>query len=259
MCTITAGLKRETLVVTMNRDEQRTRGKEISPQINTHLGQRFFAPLDSEQGGTWIGINMSGDIACLMNYYSSNSMIEPKQAQSRGSLIPKVLTCSDPKKLLENLPLEESFNGFTLLYFKDQDIKEFTWTGEELICQNYNLKNEKGGWILFTSSSFEEELVKQKREKYFEQWVDTGAKHTRQNLLPEIHEIVFESDPQRSFLIEREHSVTRSITQISKPLGKGGSSARISYWPDPIKNLDHFNLMNLRSSFIPPRAKETRT
>jgi len=64
MCTVSASLQQSTLIVTMNRDEQRSRREGA---LNTNPERCY--PTDIESGGTWCGINQFGVAFCLLNRY----------------------------------------------------------------------------------------------------------------------------------------------------------------------------------------------
>lgn len=80
MCTVTVHRSANRLLVTMNRDEARDRAPEVPPAIH-HNDVNWLAPSDSARGGTWIGVNDRGVVACLLNgYVEGDSVIRFRKA-----------------------------------------------------------------------------------------------------------------------------------------------------------------------------------
>jgi hypothetical protein len=52
-----------------NRDEGRTRGSEAEATLREAEGVEFIAPLDTDQGGTWLATNEYGTTIGLLNRY----------------------------------------------------------------------------------------------------------------------------------------------------------------------------------------------
>ena len=79
----------------MNRDELRTRGREIPPTRYATLDTAWVGPIDSDAGGTWIGTNEFGLTACLLNAYfpvGAAPEVAQQGARSRGVIIPELLS-----------------------------------------------------------------------------------------------------------------------------------------------------------------------
>ena len=52
-----------------NCDELRTRGPALPPRMHEARGLRFLAPIDTDAGGSWLGVNELGLSIGLVNYY----------------------------------------------------------------------------------------------------------------------------------------------------------------------------------------------
>ncbi len=66
MCTVTVNQDDAGFLVTMNRDEARSRGSEVSPKHHQPANTPdWLAPLDSDTGGTWMGVNEFGTVDFL--------------------------------------------------------------------------------------------------------------------------------------------------------------------------------------------------
>lgn len=102
MCTL-SWLESETqLEIFFNRDERDTRGPELPPRIEFSQGTRFIAPRDSDQGGTWVGVNEHGLVGGLLNGYRAGDL-ELIDARSRGSLVVDAMAYADSESAVSAL------------------------------------------------------------------------------------------------------------------------------------------------------------
>jgi uncharacterized protein with NRDE domain len=117
MCILFIAVKQHPLyplIIAANRDEFHLRPTQTShfwPQHNDILAGR-----DLTAGGTWMGINKSGDIAALTNIRAPGK--ERKNAISRGELVTNYLKPSTQKSDYLN-KLKDShadYNGYNLLF-----------------------------------------------------------------------------------------------------------------------------------------------
>lgn len=69
MCTVTWTRTSGGYHLFMNRDELWTRGVAEGPALREGGAVRYLAPIDSDAGGTWIGVNAYGVTLCLLNHY----------------------------------------------------------------------------------------------------------------------------------------------------------------------------------------------
>lgn len=224
MCTLTIGWRQKRRVVTMNRDEQRSRIVEVAPFLWDE--PEIFAPQDRKAHGTWIGINQKGVVAALLNGY------QPADSQSahktRGEIVPKVLSGQSIRP--------DEYASFHLVFIQGDYIKHSYWDGqnfEERIFPDQD-------WIFLTSSSWHQDEVKSERQKQFEAWVSRGADF--EDCLPTIHYQHQETQTAQSVLMARDDACTKSITQFDI----GGDHQICRYWPSPLTSL-------LKS---PPESKE---
>lgn len=115
MCLIafaTAISREYPLVLIANRDEffdRPTRPIHAWPGSPT-----IYAGRDEEAGGTWLGINQYGRWAALTNFRQPG---EPQGAQSRGNLVTRCLTSSDPIPDIMDLIARDknNYSGFNLV------------------------------------------------------------------------------------------------------------------------------------------------
>jgi hypothetical protein len=93
MCTLSlfprppAGLR-----LMVNRDEQRSRIESLDP-IQVAIGTRTaIMPIDPASGGTWVGVNDAGLVACLLNRtLSPEHAARFRHRASRGEIVPAIL------------------------------------------------------------------------------------------------------------------------------------------------------------------------
>jgi hypothetical protein len=76
-----------------NRDERRSRARATPPRADLASGLRFVAPGDPDGGGTWIGVNDAGVVACLLNAAEVPGRAVPVDPPSRGLLVREAMEC----------------------------------------------------------------------------------------------------------------------------------------------------------------------
>lgn len=232
MCTVTLHRGANTLLLTMNRDEKRTRAPEVGPRLHRcePTGVSWIAPLDGERSGTWAGMNSRGVAACLLNGYDPSD--ERRRAAgemmlSRGNLIPELLAMRSLGEAL--LWLQEKFAptpyaSFRLLLADRQRVASVIWTGQG----SPEFSAPLGEWQMFTSSSWNAAEVLPWRERHFGEWLRDGAPFAGD--LPAFHLSQPEAMAEWSPLMRRDITATRSITQLA--IGPG-NSAVLRYWQSP--------------------------
>lgn len=220
MCTVTFNQQGNSWLVTMNRDERRTRHAGEPPSLWHE--EQILAPRDPEAGGTWIGVRRDGTWACLLNGYEDHprAWTPGQQAQTRGRLIPNLLRTADPTNALSPEDLADTL-GFQLWLGFAGRLYTFFWNGESLKKDVLSAKD----WHFTTSSSVHQADVTAKRKKAFQRWLHDGARFLP-NGLPSFHVEPLGLAPDSAVLMTREHSHTKSCTQIII----GGDAPRMKYW-----------------------------
>ena len=226
MCTITLLRERDSVLLTMNRDEARFRAPEISPHIHETSQGRWLGPLDSQAGGTWIGVNARGVCAAILNaYLPDEPLLPPPGSPSRGHIIPKILSMGpliEGRKWLEKAFDPSPYYGFTLVLASITEAFQICWptkdTLEVLPLEDPISMTSSSGWNT-------EEVLKWRQEA-FRIWIERGAK-LRQGV-PTYHVEREESLKEYTPLMDRPFSSTRSITQIS--MSNSAPAAAMRYW-----------------------------
>lgn len=128
------------IILAGNRDEQRARGPALPPQ-HTHVnGVLALMPIDTDAGGSWVGVNVHGLCVTLLNLYQEDMSFEPQApAISRGQLVHYLLGAQDPahaRELLDKYDQELcSIRPFTLLIAQARPHLEAfiaRWDGQSL-------------------------------------------------------------------------------------------------------------------------------
>jgi len=231
MCTVTIHRDAETLVVTMNRDEARTRAPESPPKIFAleDFAEEWMAPIDGDAGGTWIGVNAHGVVGCLLNAYRPGQVLalpETPSAFSRGTIVPAVLAQGDGEQVRKWITQDfdpSPYESFQLVVVWLGGGARCVWSGSEdldcLSCQDE--------WTLVSSSLWKPDAVLAWRREAFEQWRIAGSE--KRGHLPTFHLLQAEGKEEWSPLMDREWSCTRSITQAHVD-GRTRRSV-LRYWP----------------------------
>lgn len=224
MCTLTLYSGKKHCIVTMNRDEARTRHEPGKIHSAGHRGIRYCFPVDGPTGGTWFGVSSRGVALCLLNRYRGE---ESRSALSRGLIIPEALLkggFNDISAWLEALPCER-YNPFDLFLIKRRALRRYSWNGNRLRCQDPDMDK----WAMFTSSLVGREEVVAYRDSLFRAWrEEMGAiPPDPEEILRGFHLIQMPGMESQSVLMERERSHTKSVVQAV--LGK--DEALLRYYP----------------------------
>lgn len=219
MCTLTLRLERDSLLVTMNRDELRSRAPELPPGLQDGWG----GPRDGEKLGTWFGVSPAGTVACLLNAYRADEPLRPVPgAPSRGEIVPALLRAggSFPE------PLDLSpYPSFTLLVASPGRAEVFRW------WQGVGMTTERlhTGWHTLNSSAWPG--AQAWREELFGAWVEAGCDFAGE--LPSYHLVQVPGREHISPLMTRPEAGTRSITQARvTPRG-----SLLQYWSWPSRSV----------------------
>ncbi|MEM7618210.1 MAG: NRDE family protein [Pseudomonadota bacterium] len=225
MCTLTIHQNRDSLTVTMNRDEKKERPGEIPPY--KWPDSDFWAPQDKKANGTWFGVNEQGRVVCLLNGYVAKDVTN-NGSSSRGELVPRILQSDDVNLELKQLEHScEKYNSFRLFTIENGMLISCEWTGEEY-NQNEEPLNED---YFYTSSSYEQDKVQLYRRERYNQWQKNGKSYECN--LPQIHLHKNEENSAYGVLMDRPDACTKSITQYCV----NNNQKVMRYWVDPHNDL----------------------
>lgn len=242
MCTLTIGRTHRSLLVTVNRDESRTR-EELPPRVFAGVSPKFIswvAPLDGRSGGTWVGANDRGVAACLLNLWPDGCQPSPspKTLCSRGKIIPELMGQGDMQDCQQWLRTRldpHRFKPFQLVLADIEMAFCVTWQGTAAAGAGPQKRMvpigtvPKQKWTLFCSSSYRPGRVTRWRKQLFETWQDSSSPF--QGSLPSIHLHHSASKAGWGPLVNRPNAQTRSITQIE--ISAHPPRVQLRYWNDP--------------------------
>jgi uncharacterized protein with NRDE domain len=210
MCTLSIYSSKQQCIVTMNRDELRSRFEEGILFRRQDAELKYCYPVDADSKGTWFGANNNGVILCLLNRYQD---IAQSNTLSRGIIIPTALKLGDAEKIKIHLKslYYSSFQPFDLIMIYQQQLIHFQWNGQQATHQILEAKP----WYMLTSSFLNAEQVKKYRHDLFKQWrikLEDEKIHP-EHIIKGFHLVQNETMKTHSILMEREKSHTKSIVQ----------------------------------------------
>ncbi len=212
MCTVTIFRNTGRTIVTMNRDELRTRPEGATKRETTQHGVEYLFPVDALSGGTWMGINSRGIGACLLNRYGETHLRDDTEVQSRGTVIPKLLhygSLDSAFQHLVELPLKR-FKNFDLVLFDDSTILQFTHENGAGVPQRITVD-----WMMLSSSSWNKDSVLEYRKRKFNDYLSGQINHSNiaRSVLGDFH-LADYGNPRFAVLMSRTESHTKSVSQI---------------------------------------------
>ena len=212
MCTLTIHRSAHSTIITMNRDELRTRTEDGVQHAKTPHNIEYLFPVDALSGGTWLGVNAYGIGGCLLNRYGDLHLRDNSDVISRGKIIPPLLECRDLEgayRCVGRLPLQRLRN-FDLFLFDNK-------TTLQCIHKNGTgiTKRITSSWTMKSSSSWNTDPVVQYRQHKFAEYLSRAVCHQdiADSVLRDFH-FADTGDNQFSVLMSRIGSHTKSVSQI---------------------------------------------
>jgi hypothetical protein len=196
--------------VGFNRDERRTRPPALPPAQHIYDNRAAVHPIDPLGGGTWIAVSSSGLVFALLNGYSDRDDVSPpRAAQSRGLIIPTLLSADTLDIATTRVQAMDprAFLSFRLVMIADDGAREAVSDGRQLECRDVR---EGEAWIR-SSSSVRPEIVLPSREAMFRDDVVPSSSAAAQD---RFHLTRHAADPALGVLMEREDARTVSVTTV---------------------------------------------
>lgn len=214
MCTVTVVPTPRGHRLVCNRDEQRSRAHSTDLVVR-RCGEGVAAmPIDPPSGGTWIGANSVGVVACLLNANPGVARCSADRWRGRGSrgvIVPEMLAQQSLCKAL-SVALEldpRSFPPFRLLLLADGAHAIVVSDGTELRSTAVAATSSP---ILLTSSGLGDGLVEPHRRGLFQRLLEQHADLGR--LQDQFHSHAWSDRPHLSVLVSRPDARTVSRTTI---------------------------------------------
>lgn len=205
MCTASWLIHPEGFELFFNRDESLRRGPARAPEELVLAGVRALLPVDSDAGGTWLGVNEHGLALGLLN--GADTRAAQAERRSRGLLVRELLAAREAEAVLAALEEEslERYRGFTLAVFAPgREPHARTWDGRELVATPARLP--------LCSSSLDGGRARLERERAFRR-LHEGRPPERESLA----RFQASHEPERgpwSPCMHREDAATVSASQV---------------------------------------------
>lgn len=219
MCTVTFLKHDDTIIITSNRDEKRTRAEAKPPIRKTINGIELCFPQDPVAGGTWFALNNKLEVMVLLNGASKSHVSQQPYKKSRGLIVLDLIESDDVLNHWHNIDLNR-IEPFTLVYFKPQQLWQLQWDSFNKNLQSLPITEPH----LWASSTLYAPEVINKRKQAFTKHNQQQQAITPQTVLA-FHTQTFADDKINGLIIERElvntHSITQAVIQ--------GKQATLSY------------------------------
>ncbi len=178
------------------RDESPLRSKAIVPHKYTENNVIFLSPVDSQAGGSWIGVNTYGIIIILLNGGLENHEKRKSYRKSRGLVVKELLL--SPMPVIEwSLMKLDGIEPFTLIIAAEKNLFRLVWDGE----QKHRINLDKERPHIFSSSTLYNAQARAQRQEAFENWIAMNPPVTKLSLLNFFNS---STDKQNGFLIDRD-------------------------------------------------------
>jgi hypothetical protein len=212
MCTVSWLRQADGYLLLCNRDERHTRKPAGGPRIGAQNGVSFIAPVDADQGGSWIGVNQFGLTLCLLNRYGDSQVAAAATFTSRGLLLTELLDSARRQQVCQRVRAMdlEQFQPFTMAILTvDEPALLIDWTGLECLVQP-----DADSRVPLTSSSLKAPQIGELRTEQFERMV-TDVGRLDAMLLEEFHRSHLPARGPYSVCMHREDAATVSLSAVT--------------------------------------------
>jgi Transport and Golgi organisation 2 len=207
VCTLSWLISATGLELFFNRDERRTRGPELPPIVAESGAGPFVAPRDSDQGGSWIGVNARGLAVALLNGYRAADL-DKELATSRGNLVLDAMASHDPAEVAARLRARDlsQYRSFVLAAFQPgAPPLVATWDRVALAVDS----NAENRWPIVSSSVAGDDVTQKRRAVFL------GLPRRDAATLAGAHASHENGPSAYSVCMHRDDGETRSFTRVS--------------------------------------------
>jgi hypothetical protein len=228
MCTMTflPGLPGGGYVLATNRDESPHRAPATEPFLRERGDRLLLAPRDTDQGGTWVGVDDLGRSVCVLNGDRPPAAEPPADAISRGLLVLDLLDEAAPDAVRAELERRVRDGAlvsrpFKLIVAAPGDAERHArlaradWDGAALRW------DELDGPQCIVSSTFDTDVVNERRLSAFRDFLteapraDAGALVSAVQDFQSSHEDDAETGDAYSVCMHRDDARTVSSTLVA--------------------------------------------
>ena len=147
-------------VLISSRDEKPGR-KTMRPEIDNGM----LYPKDAVAGGTWISVDESGRVGCLLNGAFEKHTSQKNYTRSRGSLILEAFEYDNMADFFKNVILF-GVEPFTLIVIESNMLWEFRWDAKVKFIKEFPVDQKK----VWSSSTLYDSSAKAQRRSWFHSW-----------------------------------------------------------------------------------------
>ena len=206
------------------RDESPVRPKAIAPEKFTENDVSYLSPVDSEAGGSWVGVNSSGILIILLNGGFESHEKKKFYRKSRGLIVKELLLSAMPVIEWSIMDMD-GIEPYTLIVAADKNLFRLVWDGEKK--HRINLDTDQPH--IFSSSTLYNAQARASRQDLFENWIAMKPPVTKLSLLDFFNT---STDKQNGFIIDRDEKIkTLSYTFLEID-------------PQVFAVMDYYNLLN---------------
>jgi uncharacterized protein with NRDE domain len=208
MCILSIVKSEDRIVITSNRDEQRTRKNSLSPEI-IDLGERkAIMARDAQAQGTWLLSDNLGRTAILLNGAFESHIPNPPYRESRGIILVNLFQEENFKSafLFYNL---ENIEPFQVIYLDREQAFQSVWDGKQKHLFAVDLSTPQ---VFFSPTLYTQEQQEEKRNHFLKTLAEIHSIDSNQLL--EIHSNQNIHSLDVNFFMSREHQTTKSISQV---------------------------------------------
>lgn len=173
MCTVTFIPHAAGVIMASNRDEQVLRRMAQMPAAYQYNNRTIVFPKDGQAGGTWIGMNDSGQVMVLMNGGYQRHQMGGTYRKSRGLIFLDIFQQEDPYAQFEKIDLDQ-IEPFTLILWTGKELWDLRWDG----AQKHKTPADPGTVHIWSSAQLYTPEVRRQREVWFREWLEqTDIQH----------------------------------------------------------------------------------
>jgi hypothetical protein len=211
MCTLSFVPANEDFLIAMNRDELHSRQTALPACILEIDSAEVVCPREPG-GGTWIACNDNGTCLALLNWHVPVAGHPVEQPQTRGSLIPALITAPTAAKVsarIESLPLKAILPFRLMGVFRSRaEVCEWRWNGATVMRIDHPWSRRH--WF---SSSISDDRATEERLRTIESAVRRSSR-LDETWLRSLHSSHSPAPGPFSVCVHRQDASTVSYTMV---------------------------------------------
>lgn len=206
MCTVTYLPAKDSCYLVSNRDERHFRQKAFPPALNKLDDNILLYPTDADAGGTWIAVSGNGHAAVLLNGAFEKHISSPPYRKSRGLVFLEIIQAALPVSFFSSINLR-GIEPFTLIILSEE-LQECRWDGQNKFIRRLHKQQP----YIWSSVTLYDEITRQEREKWFNDFLEQHSQPSMDELLA-FHHFAGDGDQHKDLRMNRNNEVfTVSIT-----------------------------------------------